>query len=160
MKSFFLSIITAISALFGFHSHTAPSLTDSAATSSSSASIVMTASTTNTAIVISKSSPTAVPVPPIITYPLGLDVLSAGQTYNITWQNKDPNPINYFVNLEFVSNGNYYVVLPLGVVSSRQQTLAFVVPSNITPKTDYQLYFSDAANKSDVIVGSQAFTIK
>lgn len=152
MKSFFLSIITALSALFGFHSHSvAPSAGIPMAT---------TSVTAETVSVVPKPSPMPLPVPPVITYPLGSDVLQAGQTYHITWQNKDPNPINYSVNLEFVANGNYYSIMSLGVVSSAQQTLAFAVPSSTPPKTNYQIYFSDAAHKSDVIVGSQAFTIK
>jgi hypothetical protein len=98
-------------------------------------------------------------IPPVITYPLGSDVLKAGHVYYVAWQNKDPDTVNYSINLEYVDSGNYFKIMSLGVVSSKQQSIVFKIPSDIQPRTNYQLYFSNTTN-GDVLVGSQAFTIK
>jgi hypothetical protein len=172
MKNFFLSIIAVLGSLFGFHSQTSqpiqpiqpttniPVVSISTTTQSTSTTAVPTPSKPVQSTIITPTQ-SSQPIPPIITYPLGYEVLHPGQTYAVTWQNKDSRAINYSINLEFVTtNGYYFIALPLGTASSTAQTLAFTIPANFPSRTNYQIYFSNAANKSDVIVGTPAFTIK
>ena len=142
MKSFFLSIIAALGSIFGIHSHAVVSSTP-------------TYSASSTMAILSDDQR----LPPDITFPLGSDVLYAGRTYTITWRNINPALITYMINLEYVTNSGVYIGQVLGTASSTQQSFSFKVPTDIFPRTNYQVYFINLVN-NHILTGTQAFTIK
>ena len=97
---------------------------------------------------------------PAVTFPSDTDVLHPGQKYTITWQDAPSNTTSYSVNLEVAASGNYYVMMPLGMVSPQQRSLDFVVPNAIPPRTNYQIAFSKGTQIADIVFRSKGFTIK
>jgi hypothetical protein len=149
MKSIFISALLYLGALFGVYIPAAgtaipanTNMQNSASTASSTAFI-----------------PDDERLPPVVTSSIGSTVLHSGQFYTLTWLDKNPNVIVYTFDLEFVTNKGFYVGQILGTATSTSQSFTFKVPTDTFPKTNYQIYFVNSANKH-ILVGTQAFTIQ
>jgi len=150
MKSFIVTALVYLGSLFGVYGQPAH-----VSTTMNMQNTASTSSSTQSAAFI----PDDERLPPVVTSPIGSTVLHSGQFYTLTWQNKNPNVIVYEFDLEFVTDKGFYVGQILGTATSTSGKFTFKVPTDTFPKTNYQIYFVNSANKH-ILVGTQAFTIQ